>query len=101
MGSRNSVPDTFYFWIIIDQIKPCKERHRKKKKKRINLNLERLTIKDMKQGVMICKIRREDDRRELMQRIHPSKIGLDHRIVIAVLCLSVHSNISLFVKCKN
>lgn len=33
MGSRNSVPDTFYFRIIIDQIKPCKERHRKKKKK--------------------------------------------------------------------
>ena len=54
MGSRNSVHDTFYFRIIIDQIKPCKERHRKKKKKkRINLNLERLTIKDMKQGVMI------------------------------------------------
>lgn len=55
MGSRNSVPDTFYFRIIIDQIKPCKERHRKKtkKKKRINLNLERLTIKDIKQGVMI------------------------------------------------
>lgn len=52
MGSRNSVPDTFYFRIIIDRIKPCKERHRKKKKKE-NLNLERLTIKDMKQGVMI------------------------------------------------
>lgn len=34
MGSRNSVPDTFYFRIIIDQIKPCKERHRKKKKEK-------------------------------------------------------------------
>ena len=81
MGSRNSVPDTFYFRIIIDQTKALqratskkkkkkkkkneekkkkktkkkekKKKKKKKKKKRVNLNLERLTIKDMKQGVMI------------------------------------------------
>ena len=57
MGSRNSVPDTFYFRIIIDQTKALQratsKKKKKKKKKRVNLNLERLTIKDMKQGVMI------------------------------------------------
>ena len=56
MGSRNSVPDTFYFRIIIDQTKALQRatsKKKKKKKERVNLNLERLTIKDMKQGVMI------------------------------------------------
>ena len=54
MGSRNSVLDTFYFRIIIDQTKALQRAtSKKKKKKRVNLDLERLTIKDMKQGVMI------------------------------------------------
>ena len=55
MGSRNSVPDTFYFRIIIDQTKALQRAtsKKKKRKKRVNRNLERLTIKDMKQGVMI------------------------------------------------
>lgn len=34
MGSRNSVPDTFYFGIIIDQTKALQRATSKKKKKK-------------------------------------------------------------------